>query len=99
MTKNDSLETTIRLPPHRLDIDETKFLSLLRHCVCLMKTEKRKIIEAFPRLSQYQVDHLIRIMEDEARDIAADTRNRAKWERALAICEQCWRELEKEMGN
>ena len=58
--------TSIRLPPHQLELDEGRFLRLLAGCVCLLKEEKRKIIKAAPRLSQYQIDELIEIWEDEA---------------------------------
>jgi hypothetical protein len=96
---SDSFRTTIRLPPHRLQIDENKFLRLLCHCPCLLKAEKRAIIEAIPRFSQHHIDGLIAIWENEAKQMAADTAHRENWARVRATDEREWRELEKEMGN
>jgi hypothetical protein len=91
--------TSIRLPPHRLDIDEAKFLRLLCHCPCLTKAEKRRIIEAIPRLQQYQADGLIEIWEEEAEAIRKDTPHRANWARVRAADEREWRELERELSH
>lgn len=94
--------TSIHLPPHQLEIDEVHFLRLLAGCVCLLKEEKRKIIEAVPRLSQYQIDELIEIWEDEARQAATaslDPRYREEWRLIRRGAARQWAELERELSN
>lgn len=45
--------------------DEKRFLELLTGSISLTINEKRKIIEAIPQLSQFQIDELIKIFEEE----------------------------------
>lgn len=45
--------------------DEKKFIELLAGSISLTVNEKRKIVEAIPQLSQYQIDELIKIFEEE----------------------------------
>lgn len=92
--------TSIRLPAHRLEIDEARFLRLLAGAVSLTKTEKRRIIEAFPRLAQYQADELIEIFEEEKEEFARCGEHwQKKWERARKRRAVEWLELEREMSN
>lgn len=98
-SSRDKFQTTIRLPPHRLEFDEERFLRLLCCCPVLKKAEKRKVIEAVPRLRQEQVEELMAIMEAEARFVAADIEHQANWARVRATDEREWKELEREMGN
>lgn len=55
----------IKLPAHQLSFDETHFLELLAGSISLSKDEKKRIIEAIPKLKQQQVDELIRIFTEE----------------------------------
>jgi hypothetical protein len=47
--------------------DEQKFLTLLRGSISLTRDEKWRIIQAIPKLSQYQIDELQNILEEERR--------------------------------
>jgi hypothetical protein len=95
-----SFRTSIRLPAHRLELDEERFLRLLAGAVSLTKTEKRRILEAFPRLAQYQTDELIEIFEAEEKEFArCGERWRKSWERARKRRAAEWRELERELSH
>lgn len=52
------------LPPHEL-ILEDEFLSYLQGSLSLTKDEKRRVVNALPRLTQKQVDELMRILREE----------------------------------
>lgn len=56
------------LPAHpNTTFDEQKFLMLLRGSISLTRDEKWRIIQAVPKLSQFQVDELQKILEEERR--------------------------------
>ena len=57
--------TTIKLPAHKLNLDDAKFLNLLAGSISLRREEKKRIIDSIPKLRQEQVDELIRIFEEE----------------------------------
>jgi hypothetical protein len=58
----------VSLPPHpETAFDETRFLTLLRGSISLTRDEKWRIIQAVPKLSQFQIDELQKILEDERR--------------------------------
>lgn len=58
--------TQIKIAPHpNTKFDEKKFLALLAGSISLTINEKRKIIEAVPQLSQFQIDELMKIFEEE----------------------------------
>jgi hypothetical protein len=58
----------VRLPAHpETKFDETKFLMLLRGSISLTRDEKWRIIQAVPKLSQFQIDELQKILDDEKR--------------------------------
>lgn len=58
-------KTKVKLPAHQLQFDENKFLQLLAGSISLSKDEKKRIIQAVPKLTQFQVDELMRIFEEE----------------------------------
>ncbi|MCF7846073.1 MAG: hypothetical protein K9L85_02445 [Candidatus Peribacteraceae bacterium] len=61
-----SFITGVPIPAHpNTQFDEKKFLELLSKSISLTKTEKQRIITSIPKLSQYQIDELIRIFEEE----------------------------------
>ncbi len=61
---NDKIE----VPAHpETQFDQTKFLTLLRGSISLTRDEKWRIIQAIPKLSQFQIDELQKILEDEKR--------------------------------
>ncbi len=47
--------------------DEQRFLTLLRGSISLTRDEKWRIVKAIPNLSQFQVDELQKILEEERR--------------------------------
>lgn len=58
--------TQVKIPPHpNTKFDEKKFLELLAGSISLTITEKKRIIEAIPQLSQFQIDELMKIFEEE----------------------------------
>ena len=57
---------TVVIPAHpETNFDEQKFLSLLRGSISLTRDEKWRIIQAVPKLSQFQIDELQKILEEE----------------------------------
>ncbi|TSC79607.1 MAG: Uncharacterized protein G01um101425_538 [Candidatus Peregrinibacteria bacterium Gr01-1014_25] len=58
----------IRVPAHEgATFNEQQFLTLLRGSISLTRDEKWRIIQAVPKLSQFQVDELQKILEEEKR--------------------------------
>lgn len=58
----------VTVPAHpNTQFDEQKFLTLLRGSISLTRDEKWRIIQAVPKLSQFQVDELQKILEEERR--------------------------------
>lgn len=61
----------IVVPEHaNTTFDEQVFLTLLRGSISLTRDEKWRIIQAIPKLSQFQVDELQKILEEERRKFA-----------------------------
>lgn len=61
---NDKVE----VPTHpETQFDQTNFLTLLRGSISLTRDEKWRIIQAIPKLSQFQIDELQKILDDEKR--------------------------------
>ncbi|ALM09777.1 MAG TPA: hypothetical protein DEB30_05790 [Candidatus Peribacter riflensis] len=58
----------IPIPPHsETKFDDQQFLTLLRGSISLTRDEKWRIIMAIPKLSQFQIDELQKILEEERR--------------------------------
>lgn len=58
----------IPVPQHPLTtFEEQTFLILLRGSISLTRDEKWRIIQAIPKLSQFQIDELAKILEEERR--------------------------------
>ncbi len=56
----------IRVPEHpETAFDEQGFLAALRGSISLTRDEKFRIIQAIPKLSQFQIDELTRILSEE----------------------------------
>lgn len=56
----------IVVPAHlETKFDEQKFLSLLRGSISLTRDEKWRIVQAIPKLSQFQIDELQKILDEE----------------------------------
>ncbi len=58
----------ISIPKHNeTTFDEQIFLTLLRGSISLTRDEKWRIVQAIPKLSQFQIDELQKILEEEKR--------------------------------
>ena len=58
----------IAVPVHpETKFDEQAFLKLLAGSISLMRDEKWRIIQAIPKLSQFQIDELWKILSEEKR--------------------------------
>lgn len=58
----------IPVPQHpQTTFDEQAFLVLLRGSISLTRDEKWRIVQAIPKLSQFQIDELQKILEEERR--------------------------------
>ncbi len=56
----------IPIPAHpNTKFDEKVFVQLLAGSISLTLSEKKRIIEAIPQLSQFQIDELMKIFEEE----------------------------------
>ena len=56
----------IAVPQHpETTFDEQVFLTLLRGSISLTRDEKWRIIQAIPKLSQFQIDELQKILQEE----------------------------------
>jgi len=60
-----------QIQPHSLQLDSTLFLELLAGSISLMYAEKKAIIDQIPKLSQMQVDELLKILKEEKKKFAA----------------------------
>ncbi len=59
---NDNID----VPVHpETKFDEQAFLTLLRGSISLTRDEKWRIIQAVPKLSQFQIDELQKILQEE----------------------------------
>lgn len=64
--QDSSVLLTMPVPPHpNTTFDERKFVELLVGSISLTPNEKKKIFQSIPQLSQFQIDELIKIFEEE----------------------------------
>ena len=63
-TPNDSLVARFMVHP-LTTFEELNFIDLLEHSLSLSTFEKKRVIDAIPTLSQFQIDELIKVFEDE----------------------------------
>jgi hypothetical protein len=57
---------SVKVPAHpNTKFDEKRFVLLLAGSISLTINEKKRIVEAIPQLSQFQIDELIKIFEEE----------------------------------
>lgn len=90
--------TTIAVPAHpNTTFDEKYFLKMLSGSISLTKNEKKKIVESISKLSQYQIDELIKIFEEERRKFAElDEKHQVKIRELQAKQMEDWKDLEME---
>lgn len=63
-TSNDEISQRFLIHP-LTTFDEKAFIDLLEHSLSLSTFEKKRVIDAIPTLSQFQIDELIKVFEDE----------------------------------
>ena len=63
-TPNDDIAKRFLVHP-LTSFDETVFMDLLEHSLSLSTFEKKRVIDAIPTLSQFQIDELTKVFEDE----------------------------------
>ncbi len=63
-TSNDAIFQRFLVHP-LTTFDEATFMELLEHSLSLSTFEKKRVIDAIPTLSQFQVDELVKVFEDE----------------------------------
>jgi hypothetical protein len=63
-TSNDQIFQRFLVHP-LTTFDETSFMNLLEHSLSLSTFEKKRVIDAIPTLSQFQIDELVKVFEDE----------------------------------
>lgn len=88
--------TSIAVPAHpNTTFDEMYFLKMLSGSISLTKNEKKKIVESIPKLSQFQIDELIKIFEEERRKFAElDEKHQVKIRELQAKQAEDWKDLE-----
>lgn len=64
--QQDDFISNVKIPAHpNTKFDDKKFLKLLAGSISLTINEKKRIIEAVPQLSQFQIDELMKIFSEE----------------------------------
>lgn len=63
-TSNENLLKRVSVHP-LTSFDESKFLDLLEHSLSLSTFEKKRVIDSVSNLSQFQIDELMKVFEDE----------------------------------
>jgi hypothetical protein len=63
-TSNENLLKRVSVHP-LTSFDEAKFLDLLEHSLSLSTFEKKRVIDSVSNLSQFQIDELMKVFEDE----------------------------------
>ena len=75
--------------------NEAVFIELLEHSLSLNVYEKKRVIDAIPTLSQFQIDELIKVFEDEREEF-----KKLMWTEAESIKDlvnksrEWWKQLE-----
>lgn len=63
-TSNDAIFQRFLVHP-LTTFKESDFINLLEHSLSLSTFEKKRVIDAIPTLSQFQIDELVKVFEDE----------------------------------
>ena len=88
---SNNFQTKIHLPEHETIVDESYFLSLLVWSISLSIEEKKKIVDNFWSLNQFQVDELIKIFEEEkAKFSALDIKHKEQLDKLQKQHLQAW---------
>lgn len=95
--RDGNFTTRIKIPTHSLNFDEKNFLRLLAGSISLTKDEKKRIILAVPKLTQFQIDELIKILEEEKRKFSElDVKHEEQLRKLEEKHIQEWEQLELE---
>jgi len=88
----------IKLPAHPdTKFDDALFLKLLASSISLSRLEKKRIVDAVPKLQQWQVDELINIFEEEKKKFAQlSSRHVPQLEKLAKQHYEEWRDIELE---
>lgn len=93
------------------DFDEIAFIDLLEYSLSLSVSEKRRVVDSIPTLSQFQIDELIKVFIDEREefrkllakegDVIKDLAIKAKegWGQLRVIYEDEQREFERQHAD
>jgi len=93
--KDNAFKAKVKIPAHSLNFDEDYFLRLLAGSISLTKDEKKRIIEAIPKLSQFQIDELMKILEEEKRKFSElDVKHKEQLQKLEQKHAQEWDQLE-----
>jgi len=65
----DNIKLTLQAHPDT-NFDDAYFVKLLAGSISLSKAEKVRIVEAIPKLKQWQIDELVNIFEEEKKKFA-----------------------------
>ncbi|MBN2086788.1 hypothetical protein JW758_00405 [Candidatus Peregrinibacteria bacterium] len=75
---------SVKIPEHpNTKFDEKVFVELLAGSISLTMTEKKRIIQAIPQLSQFQIDELMKIFDEEKGKFAELEKKHAEQVRQL----------------
>lgn len=78
----------------KINFDENLFLDLMSISVSLSEDEKKRIIEAIPKLTQFQIDDLIRILTEEGTKFRQlDTKHNNELMELALKHQESWRSL------
>jgi hypothetical protein len=76
------------------EFDDTTFLDLLEHSLSLSVTEKKRVIDAIPTLSQFQIDELTKVFVDEREEFKKLLDKEAETIKDLVVkAREGWRQL------
>jgi hypothetical protein len=86
----------LKLPEHpETKFDDDQFISLLASSISLSKAEKKRIVDAIPKLKQWQVDELMNIFTEEKQKFAQLSKKHVPQLEKLAKQHyEEWRDLE-----
>lgn len=86
----------IKVQPHpETKFDDNTFLMLLASSISLSKAEKKRIVDAVPKLKQWQIDELMNIFEEEKKKFAQLSKKHAPQLEKLAKQHfEDWKDLE-----
>lgn len=76
--------------------EEENFLNLLEHSLSLNVFEKKRVIDAIPTLSQFQIDELVKVFEDEREEFKKLMATEAEAIKDLVTkSREWWKQLEE----